>query len=456
MPSALAPAFVEATQVRSRAVRRLGLIGCAYVSAFAAAVVAWLLLNRVAASVWLIAPGLLVPSIALLLMLRGAADARQYTMHMLVATMVLPPVLLFWSASFELHASGGSPSSLAVEPILDAQRLFSGAIAMQDSDLRNHQGPLLRAATFADGSELRLTRYADPQAAAAYLAMLASVFRGEPFSDGGRRAIRLRSASTGSTLVIVEQHGAELLELRSRDRASGLARLTAQQVPVPDAAPASPVGHDTPSPRLPQWPFYTGAVVTHMLFFVGLIFWGGSALTQVPALAGSVAVPAGTLIERLGSLARLSNRLIVSTPDAHSVLFEVPAAQRRSHRITLRLDADKHAVQVEEKLAAGGAAPIDDEEASMGDFGESAFDATRPDAQRIWSSTWQATMIEPARLAGVPLQLQAASVLLPASYLDSLDGEGVLTVLCAVVTRSGWRWEPRLLGARQRSSGRPT
>jgi hypothetical protein len=44
----------------------------------------------------------------------------------------------------------------------------------------------------------------------------------------------------------------------------------------------------------------------------------------------------------------------------------------------------------------------------------------------------------------VPLQLQSAGALLPAAYLDSLDGEGVLTVLCAVVTRSGWHWQPRL------------
>jgi len=457
MPSALAPAFGEATQVRSRSVRRLGLIGCTYVAAFAAATIAWLMINGVAPSLWLIGPGLLVPAIALLLMLRSTADARQYTMHVLAATLALPVALLFWADSFDLHAPAKPATSLVAEPALDAQRLFDGATAVQDSDLRNHHGPLLRAATFADGSELRLTRYADPQAAAAYLAMLTSAFRGEPFNDGGRRAIRLQNASTGSTLVIVEQHGADLLELRSRDRASGLARLTAQQVPMPGEAPAAnPPAELAPSALRPQWPFYTGAIVTHMLFFVGLIFWGGSALTQVPALAGSMAVSADALMERLGSLARLSNRLIVSTPDGRSMLFEVPAGQRRSHKITLRLDAERHAVQVEEKLAAGGAAPIDDDEASMGDFAESAFDATRPDAQHIWSSTWQATMIEPARLAGVPMQLQSTSVLMPASYLDSLDGEGVLTVLCAVVTRSGWRWEPRLLGARQRSSGSPT
>ena len=457
MPSALAPAFVEATQVRSRSVRRLGFIGCGYVAAFAAAVIAWLVINGVAPSIWLILPGLLVPAITLVLALRSTVDARRYTMHTLTATMVLPIVLLFWADSFELHSSAASPASVAAEPPLDAQRLFAGAIAVQDSDLRNNRGPLLRAATFADGSELRLTRYADPRAAAAYLAMLVSAFRGEPFSDGGRRAIRLQNASAGSVLVLVEQHGADLLELRSRDQASGLARLVAQQVPVPGSmSTVSQTAGASPSATLPQWPFYTGAAAVHMLFFVGLILWGGSALTRVPALAESVAVPMETLSERLFSLTRAGNRLIVSKPDPRSIVFEVRVAQRRSHKITLRLDAQRHAVQVEEELAVGGAAPIDDEEASMGDFGESAFDATRPDAHRIWSSTWQATMIDPTRLAGVPLQLQSTSALLPASYLDSLDGEGVLTVLCAVVTRSGWLWQPRLARGRQRSSGRPT
>ena len=231
MPSAPAPPFVDAPQVRPRPVRRLGTIGCAYVAGFAAAVVAWLMINGVTPSIWLIGPALLVPAIALVLMTRSTADARQYTMQVLAATLALPVVLLIWADSFELHASAAS-ATVAAEPTLDAQRLFRGAVAMQDSDLRNSQGPLLRAATFADGSELRLTRYADPQAAAAYLRLLASTFRGEPFSEGGRRAVRLLNAGAGSTLVIVEQHGADLLELRSRDQASGLARLAAQQVPI--------------------------------------------------------------------------------------------------------------------------------------------------------------------------------------------------------------------------------
>jgi hypothetical protein len=437
MPPALVSAFVEATRVRSRSVRRLGIVACAYVAAFSAAVLAWLAVNGVAPSIWLIGPGLLRPAIALVLLMRSTADARRYTMHMLAAALALPAALLFWADSFELNASAASAA--AAEPALDAQRLFDGAVAVQDSDLRNSQGPLLRAASFADGSELRLTRHADPRAAAAHLAMLESTFRGEPFTDDGRRAVRLQNAGIGSTLVIVEQHGAVLLELRSRDKASGLARLAAQQVPLPGSARIAAA-----TPTLPQWPFYVGATAAHMLFFVGLIVWGGSALTQVPALAGSVAVAPQALSDRLSSLARASDRLIVSAPDAGSLLFEVRLAQARSHRITLRLDTANNAVQVGEKLAADGAGPIDDGEASMGDFGASAFDAAHPDAQRVWSATWQATMIEPARLANVPLQLQSTRALLPASYLDSLDGEGVLTVLCAVVTRSGWHWQPRL------------
>ena len=440
-----APAPVEATQVRLRSLRRLGFITCTYIAAFAAAVLAWLLANGVAPSAWLLGPALLVSASPFALLVRNPVDARQHTMRLVVATLALPIVLLFWADSFELQGSATAAPAPVAKPTLDAQRLFHGAVAMQDSDLRNRQGPLLRAATFADGSELRLTRYADPQAAAAYLAMLASTFGGEPFNEEGRRALRLLNAGTASTLVIVEQHGADLLELRSRDKASGLARLAAQQVPAPEAAPlASATASATAPAGRPQWPFYVGACTFHLLFFAGLVVWGGSALTQVPALAGTVAVAPHALSERLCSLVRVSDRLIVSKPEADSLLFEVRIAGKRSHKITLRLDAGKLAVQVGEKVAANGAAPIDDDEASMGDFGESAFDASRPDAQHVWSTIWQATMIEPSRLTGVPLQLQPSSVLLPATYLDSLDGEGVLTVLCAIVTRSGWHWQPSL------------
>ena len=55
----------------------------------------------------------------------------------------------------------------------------------------------------------------------------------------------------------------------------------------------------------------------------------------------------------------------------------------------------------------------------------------------------QTTLIEPARLAAVPLQLTPGGAHLPEAHVDGLDGEGVLTALCALVTRSGWHWQPR-------------
>jgi hypothetical protein len=93
-----------------------------------------------------------------------------------------------------------------------------------------------------------------------------------------------------------------------------------------------------------------------MLFFVGLIVWTGSALTQVPALGGTAAVSSEALSDRLCSLARTSDRLIVSEPSPGSLLFEVRVGRRRRHEITLRLDAGKLTVRVGEKLRRRSAA----------------------------------------------------------------------------------------------------
>jgi hypothetical protein len=34
-----------------------------------------------------------------------------------------------------------------------------------------------------------------------------------------------------------------------------------------------------------------------------------------------------------------------------------------------------------------------------------------------------------------------------ADFVASLDERGVATLLCAVVTRSGWHWQPAFFGA---------
>jgi hypothetical protein len=105
-------------------------------------------------------------------------------------------------------------------------------------------------------------------------------------------------------------------------------------------------------------------------------------------------------------------------------------------------------VLVHEKLSIDDDAPQDADEASLRDPGDDLVDAARPDADRLWSATLQATMVQPALLAAVPLRLRARQAELPPAYAAALDGEGVLTALCAVVTRSGWHWQPRLLGRR--------
>lgn len=50
-------------------------------------------------------------------------------------------------------------------------------------------------------------------------------------------------------------------------------------------------------------------------------------------------------------------------------------------------------------------------------------------------------MIDPPRLAAVPVGLLDGAIDVPADYsLAALHGEGLVTLLCAVVTRSGWDW----------------
>ncbi|HEY0820154.1 MAG TPA: hypothetical protein VGD46_15315 [Rhizobacter sp.] len=135
------------------------------------------------------------------------------------------------------------PGATAACPALDVQRLFRDAAEVHATPMRTGGIVLMRSGRFADGSELRLTRFVEPYAASRYLALLASSMPTEPFDEGGRGGWRVRGPGVGDTLVVYEQHGADVLELRARDLASGLARLAAQQVPVPE-----PVEAAQPSP----------------------------------------------------------------------------------------------------------------------------------------------------------------------------------------------------------------
>ncbi|KQW46391.1 MULTISPECIES: hypothetical protein [unclassified Roseateles] len=443
MSQPLTPALAQATHRQSRSVRDLGLACCAYLLLFSGGVLLWLFLSGAPVHLGMAGICALSPLAALALALGDRSDARQYTLHMLAATLAFPILLLFWAGSVDIDTPPAPPSAAS----LDAQALFNGAEAVQDTDMRAGGILLLRAGRFADGSELRLSRFADANAARNYVALLAQAMPTDPFTDAGRRGLRLVNGGVGTaTLVVFERHGADLLELRAADSRMAMARWAAQRVPVPEQGRAPATAEPAAS-----WPFFTAMAITQGLVFVALIAWAGSHTTGVPALHDAPVATPGELRSRLLSLARPGGPFDITPVEVdgqQAWRVDVSPSPRRRHHITLHIDERRGWVRVHEKLGIDGDAPQDAEEASLRHVGDDLVDAARPDAQRVWSSALQATMVVPARLAAVPLRLFPGRAELPTEYAARLDGEGVLTALCALVTRSGWHWQPRLFGRR--------
>jgi hypothetical protein len=197
----------------------------------------------------------------------------------------------------------------------------------------------------------------------------------------------------------------------------------------------------------PVWPFALAAAVGHAGAFVATILLGGVLLTRVPALRGSSVLAAADLRARLLALDGLTPATTAVGDDADGVLVAWHAAsgEERRHEIRLSIDAARRRVRVRERLVAAGAAPATAADASLRAPGEDRFDPARPRAQAVSGVTWQTTLIDPARL-GELLPVVDARVLPPAA---AGDGEALVTLLCALVTRSGWDWRPEFL-ARQR------
>ena len=76
----------------------------------------------------------------------------------------------------------------------------------------------------------------------------------------------------------------------------------------------------------------------------------------------------------------------------------------------------------------------------MRSLGDSPFDPSRPDAQKMSGRSIQTTLIVPDQLAAVELAWAGGQVQLlsPAPT----EPEAIVTVLCALVTRSGYAWQP--------------
>lgn len=205
----------------------------------------------------------------------------------------------------------------------------------------------------------------------------------------------------------------------------------------------------TPMPERSVWPFAVGAALTHAASFVGLIVWGGSYITVVPAAPGVSAVSADQLLARLLSLNQVGANFDVANPVAGEVMVSLRLASgdRRGHQVSLKLSAARRLVVVREKLTASMARPNSEEEASMRGPADTFHDPTRPNASRVSGITFQTSTLNAQRLEAMPLRMFAASVELPGDVAVSLDADGMLLLLCAVVTRSGWNWQPAFFGS---------
>ncbi|ROZ71578.1 hypothetical protein [Ramlibacter sp. WS9] len=206
---------------------------------------------------------------------------------------------------------------------------------------------------------------------------------------------------------------------------------------------------DVAMPERAVWPFAVAAAIGHAAAFVGLIFWGGSFATLVPAAPNISPSQAQELRARLLALGRTGAPLDVSGEVGSVVVaaLRLATGEERGHRVILNLHPARRVVRVQEKLTASGARPQDADEASMRGPGDDSFDPTRPTASRVSGKTAQTRMIDPQRLAAIPLRMFGEAVELPHDFASSLAPDDTVTLLCAVVTRSGWHWQPVFFGS---------
>lgn len=202
-------------------------------------------------------------------------------------------------------------------------------------------------------------------------------------------------------------------------------------------------------PRVAPVGLLVGLVLLHVAVFLGAVLWLAAATTRIDAAPGVAPVAPGLLVARLQSLAALGLPLQVAPGEGTGewvIDLLGDADPARAHRVLLTIDPAAGGVQVRERLGASGAAPRSADEASMRAPGAPAFDPARPPARRVWARVAQATMIEPQRLAAVRLRWAPEGV--AAAEAGGRDAESLLTLIAAVVTRSGWRWQPLMFQRR--------
>ncbi len=206
----------------------------------------------------------------------------------------------------------------------------------------------------------------------------------------------------------------------------------------------------TPNPAETRmvWPGGVAFAVAHIACFVGSLFYFGTVTTRVPASPNTVPVPMETLRARLQAVAGGTAPFDMTAGEANEIVmsFRYAADSGRSHQARLILQPEHRAVQVKERLSAKAAQPLNEQERSMRVPGDPLFDPARPIATIISNTEARTSTMAPKRLGAVPVTLLGNSAELPQGYAMHLDGEGMITLLCAIVTRSGWNWQPVFFG----------
>lgn len=179
--------------------------------------------------------------------------------------------------------------------------------------------------------------------------------------------------------------------------------------------------------------------LVHAAGFVAFIVWASEAATRVHSgVCVAPAAAAAAMARALHTLAMLQPAL-EARPDAQGLCWTVRhgigpgPGPGRQHRVELRIDPQRGELRLREFLGADATRPHDAQEASMRGPGDAAFDPARPSADHVWSSTWQAGLLNAARLRRAAQAEHVAG-----------DAEALVHLLAVLALRSGLTWQPTL------------
>lgn len=186
--------------------------------------------------------------------------------------------------------------------------------------------------------------------------------------------------------------------------------------------------------------------------FLGVLLWMARHATRLEPARDVAPLGVARLGERLASLAVPGGAYAIAGGASAAewiVDLRVGAGSGRLHRVRLAADERRGEVRVRELLQAAGAAPRDVAERSLRAPGEPAFDPARPDAAAVWTRTAQATLLEPAQVAGFLLACDRDDrIRVPEAVGPGCEPDTAVALLAAVVLASGYAWQPMLPGGK--------